>query len=471
MITPFASHILQSSAENLCFAHTFAGARLLEPIERPQHTQFIERRIAGKRLVDAPTRPRHVMGNVACREFTQAFPCPSPSYPAEEQEWIEWSLRKWTKSGETHSTDQNHLCESRYNRHIFCSGKIPPANQTVAVWQMDIPRVPDGFPPQTLLQLIQREKKLIREQRENRTLLCQLVRDYELRREEQPSESASLSEWNDILLKHNLPREVDFLRFISPKKSDEQEEGFEPEENTFHSERSSDDERVSGSEFDHINNSGVRETTEGVPNRERWLEPRRFIFNPQGKTWSEVSAEDVADVTGSPDFTQTAGEYAIEFSGSMVKEVAEQLGLKPNTLTKRISRQELVRMYHGVDFSQTMGKYFCIITLNGINHLKILGKAEAPLSEVLAKFLDEWEKSETNAVKQTRKTGKKSGADQPTIGEREREAVKRIRYAYETVIGVFVPDEEGIGATYRCYFGHQELIRVLAEECDVTLSI
>src|SRR5580704_14674230 len=124
---------------------TFAGARLLEPIERHQHIQFIERRMAGERLLDAPERPSHVMGDVACREFTQTFPCPLSSYPAEEQNWVEWSLRKWAKNTETHSTDQNHLCESRYNRHIFCSGKIPPANQTVAFWQMGIPRVPDVF--------------------------------------------------------------------------------------------------------------------------------------------------------------------------------------------------------------------------------------------------------------------------------------------------------------------------------------
>ncbi len=128
----------------------------------------------------------------------------------------------------------------------------------------------------------------------------------------------------------------------------------------------------------------MRETTEGVPSREKWLEPRRFIFNPQGKTWSEVIVADVEDVTNHPDFAQAAGEYAIEFSDMMVKEVAEQLGLKPNTLSQRISRQELVSMYHGVDFSQTMGHYFCIVTLNGVDHLKILGKAEAPLSEVLA---------------------------------------------------------------------------------------
>lgn len=60
---------------------TFAGARLLEPIECRQHIQFIERRIAAKRLVDPPQRPIHVVGDVACREFAENFPCPPSSAP------------------------------------------------------------------------------------------------------------------------------------------------------------------------------------------------------------------------------------------------------------------------------------------------------------------------------------------------------------------------------------------------------
>ncbi len=37
-----------------------------------------------------------------------------------------------------------------------------------------------------------------------------------------------------------------------------------------------------------------RETTEGdVPSREKWLAPIRLIFNPTGKKWSEVTADDI----------------------------------------------------------------------------------------------------------------------------------------------------------------------------------
>src|SRR5206468_7030181 len=125
-------------------------------------------------------------------------------------------------------------------------------------------------------------------------------------------------------------------------------------------ERSRDDEKVSERQFDGINYDGVRETgdwqkTEQVepvpePHREKWLETRRTHFNPSGKTWSEVTKEDIQDVTDDPGFVQDVREYEIEFNGLRVGEAAEQLGVKPNTLTKRISSRELKHMFHGVDF-------------------------------------------------------------------------------------------------------------------------
>jgi hypothetical protein len=478
---------------------TFAGARLLESIDRHQHIQFIERRIAVERYIDATERPRHIVGDVACREFAQTFPCPPSSHPTEEQDWVDVSLRMWAKSTKTHSTDQNLRCESRYNRYIFSSGKIPPASQTTAVWQMNIPArlsgdtplVPDVFPAPTLSELIQREKKLIREQHECRYLLSQIVSGYEadwrtqaerddlLRASKQACPSAygrvsfyfptlktgrlpqpsddSLHEWNEILLEHSkdektpLKEEIDFY---PPSSSENNFDGRE---------RSSDDDKVNGSEFNGLNNGGVRETTEGVPNREQWLDPRRYLFNPLGKKWSEVTDGDIADVTDRSDFAQIVGEYAIEFSNLTVKELAEQLGLKPNTLTKRISRQDLKSMFHDVDIARTAGNYFCIVTLKGENSLKMLGKADAPLAEVLSAFMDERRKSESNAVKQTRKTAKKNGVERKALKELERGTVERIRDAYDTVIGLFVPDA-GISGTFFRFFGHAGLIRAIARE-------
>ena len=420
--------------------------------------------------------------------------------PTEEP--LHLSLRR-AKSTKTHSTDQNHLCETRYNRHIFCSGKIPPASQTAAVWQMGIPHVPDVFRAPTLLELIQRKKRLIGEQRESRRLLSEIVSGYEAdwrtqaerddllratkkaRRSPhglpprsivkdidgrvplnviptlkmgtlpQPSDDL-LHKWNEILMEHSknektpLKEEIDFY---PPSSLENRSDGRE---------KSSDDEKVSGSEFDGLNNNGLRETTEGVPSREEWLEPRRYLFNPSDKTWSEVAAEDMTDATNRLDFAQTVREYAIEFSNLRVKEAAEQLGLKPNTLSQRISRQELNSMFHDVDFPT--GHFFCVVTLKGVNFLKILGSADASLPNVLAAFLREWKASEVNAVKMVRKAAMKSGVSQKDREQMECDAVEGVRDAYQVAIGLFVPDKDGFGCTYFSFHGHQELIEAALSE-------
>jgi hypothetical protein len=144
-----------------------------------------------------------------------------------------------------------------------------------------------------------------------------------------------------------------------------------------------------------------------------------------------------------------------------VTELAEQQGVKSNTLTKRISRQELNPMFHDVDFPT--GHFFCVVTLNGVNFLKILGGADDTLPDVLAAFLKEWKASEVNAIKMVRKTAKKSGADQQTREKKERDAVEGVRDAYQAVIGVFKPDAEGFGCTYFSFYGHQELITAALE--------
>ncbi len=153
-------------------------------------------------------------------------------------------------------------------------------------------------------------------------------------------------------------------------------------------------------------------------------------------------------MTNRPDFPQTALEYEINF-GNMTKEkAAEELGINAPALRKRISRQEREpkQPYHDVDFSKTIGKYFCIVGLHGRNHLKILGDADTPLMDVLKAFFVEWEKSETNAIKQTRKSA-----------DDEREAAERIQDAYDVVIELVVPDAEPFGCTFY-YFTKDELV-------------
>ena len=232
--------------------------------------------------------------------------------------------------------------------------------------------------------------------------------------------------------------------------------------------RPANDEGADGSQWDgfQFNNENLRETEQGEPHRESWLQPHRFYFNPAGKPWSEATSEDVEEITDNPKFATAVGEYEITFCGERVKDMAPQLGLRANTFSQRISRQELTSMFHDVDFQQTLGHWFCVVTLNGVNHLKLLGAADATLAEVSAAFLKEWTTSERNAIQQTRRDAKRLGYDYVTRLAREREAAQRVADAFEVVIGRLVPDKEGFGVSYYHYFGHTDLILQAAWETE-----
>jgi hypothetical protein len=430
-------------------------------------------------------------------------------------------LRQWAESTKTHPTDQNRLCEYRYNRHVYCAGKIPPASESAVVWQMRIPPpVPEAFAFKSLLQRIHREKTLIRAQRESRARLKALICGYDsdwqtqaeredlLRATKKARRSpnglpprrivkgedgnvplnvvptlktgslskppdALLDEWNKKLYevskdeKTPLREEIDFYQQPISEHGD-------AEHRRDGRERSPDDEKLSERQFDGVNYDGTRETGDWQkteqgepvpePRRERWLASRRTFFNPLGKKWSEVTADDIADVTEHPDFARIAREYEIQFSNLRVSEAAEQLGLKPNTLSQQISRQELTGMFHDVEFSKIIGNYFCVVSLNGRNHLKILGKSDTSLKDVMKAFVGEQKKSEANAIKQARKSAKAESIDKRATEKREREAVERIRDAYDTVIGLFVPDADEIGGTYYNFLGYEELLKAAAND-------
>jgi hypothetical protein len=200
---------------------------------------------------------------------------------------------------------------------------------------------------------------------------------------------------------------------------------------------------------------GVRETEQGVPNKEKWLEPRRTRWNPTGKKWADVTPADLEEIKDDPEFATNESEYGMTFCGVRITESAEPQNLKPNTLSKRISRLELKRMFHDVEFPS--GQYFCVVSLHKENRLVLLGSADTPLSDVLANFLEEWRKSEKNAIKQARNAAKKSGADQQTREQMERDATEGVRAAYEVVVGLFADDGDA-SCTYFSFHGHKELI-------------
>jgi hypothetical protein len=212
-----------------------------------------------------------------------------------------------------------------------------------------------------------------------------------------------------------------------------------------------------------------RETTKGTPNREQWFKSKRLFFNPdpQGKKWTEATAEDFKedfeDTKNDPRFQTALAEYQSIFSGSTITELAEELGVKPDTLKKRMSRQE----YTPVRVPGTAGYWFCVATLKGENHIKILGAADAPLTEILDTYIYEWCKSEKNAVKQARENAKKTGADQHAREKMEHGAIERIRDAYDTVIGVRAPGKKGFSETYRLFDGRKDFMTFVAKCKDL----
>jgi len=466
-------------------SNSFAGASLLEPICRRQHIQFIERRIAGDRLVDAPQRPTHVVGDVNCREFSRSFPCPGPSYPAEQEGWVAPSLRQWAKSTQTHSTDQNLLCESRYNRHIFCSGRIPAAGTTTALWQMDCPRVPDAYPLKTLSERIRREKRLIREQRESRWLLAQIVGGYEsdwhtqAEREDllratkkarrcphglpprsivkdidgrvplrvvptlktgrlpKPPEEL-LSKWNEILYEASkddstpLREEIDFY---PPRFAEANFDGRE---------RSSDDERVSEFEFDSVNNNGVRETTSEVPNDVNRSLQYQLKYNPHGKSRAAIEQQ----VRKHPDFLVDAARVEIQTTNAPIVEVAEQLGVGYDWLRQQLSRGNQVLDLYGSDpqtalIRELLGNHTrvpdgfnIVIRLNNRVEIKRLGDTDSPQQNLDA-LLRLQKATMKDALKYERKKARKNGLSNEELAMAEQAARARVQEAYRLCFELF----------------------------------
>jgi hypothetical protein len=490
---------------------TFVGARLLEPIERHQHIQFIERRIAGERLMEPQVRPHHFQGEEA-KQYAAENPVPQnpdkSSVPLHlvidsynESQPIDISLRPWAKSQQTY---QNHLCEYRYNRHIFSLNKIPPASQTAAIWQMGIPPVPDVFPLKTLLERIQREKRLIREQRENRWLLAQVVGGYEadwrtqaerddlLRTTKKARRSPHglpprsivkdidghvplnvvptlktgnlpqppdelLSVWNNILLEQSkndktpLAEEIDFY---PPSFGENRFDGRD---------RSSHDERVGGSEFDGINYDGTRETTRDVPNdtprRSEYQEKYKHVipYNPLRKGRTEEAEQAVRNHR---DFLVDAFRHHVQTTNTPVVEIAKQMGVGYDWLRQQLSRGNqtldlyktnahvaVAREIVGVRKAPIPFGFNISVCLNNtveIKHLGALTDSPETYLKALARYQEATIK---DALKYAGRRARTHGWTVEQL-EAEKQVVRdRIKAAYRPHFESFQREAEGVGGT------------------------
>jgi hypothetical protein len=174
---------------------------------------------------------------------------------------------------------------------------------------------------------------------------------------------------------------------------------------------------------------------QGGQDKGEFIAKLRTHFNPNGLTWAQAG-DSFQDILDDEDFLDAANQYAIEFDGETVKDKADELGVKPNTLSKQISRRELRGIFHGINFADVSG-FFCIVKLKNENRLIHLGDANDSLPDVLARFLREWRKSEINAVKFARKQAKKYKWSHEILLEEEKRARGRVFQSYDVVIGHF----------------------------------
>ena len=420
-----------------------------------------------------------VVGDDACRAYILQHPCPPPSYPSGEQDYVDVSLRQWTKSAKIHPTDQNHLCQYRYNRYVHCSGAVPPAAQTSPDNWCQPPR---AYPP-NLVPLTFRNGNDIDDEIEGaRSRVSKIATEYELdwrtraEREEflrqtrkarrsphglpprkaikrlrelndirgnvdhEPVpilKTSNLPEpppellvyWNDLLERFGLPEEVDFY---PPSFSENGSDGRE---------RSPEDE-ICERQFDAINFDGNCETTGVRPHdhqsRSEWQKRWQALFNPSNKDWKDATPADFRGVIEDPDFPRELARMQVMFNGLTIQELAGQLSTTPNALTKSLSRNkdlpsQLERMIAGIDDSKADSRFGVVVHMNGRNELKILGTSDDPTSKLHLALKKEHAKSRKAALKLARRNARRKKWDATKWQAEEEAAIKRIDQAYAPI--------------------------------------
>jgi hypothetical protein len=362
---------------------------------------------------------------------------------------------------------------------------------------MEIPRVPEAFPVETLFERIQREKRLIREQRKSKRLLTQIVNDYEndwrthvecedlLRQTKKarrspfglpprstvkdlngyvrvptlktgklpkPSEEL-LSEWNEILYEASkneptpLREEIDFY---APSFAENNFDGRE---------RSSDDEKVSGFGFDGINNNGVRETTREVPNdvnrRSEYQKKYQHVipYSLMGKGRTEQAEQAVRN---HPDFWVDAARNEIQMTNATIVEVAERMGIDYDWLRQRLSRgNQILDMYktnpHAAVNHEILGGrevpdgFNMGIHLNNIWEFKYLGAVTDSPQKHLKALLRCKKATTKDALKHERRKARKNGWSNQQLAEAEQAARARVEEAYRLPVEFLRTAIEGEG--------------------------
>jgi hypothetical protein len=376
---------------------TFRGASLLQPI--PYKT------VKGL--------PLHV--------YAQEHPCPAPSYPAEEQRFVEPSLRSWAKSMKIYATDQNRLCRDRMSR-FRTNSKILPVSQTAALWHMTIPpSVPEpsfvnfGTTREDIHAVTELGHKYIERLRlANKRVGIEPIGTKELQKD-----------WNAYLTDAlKRPAEIIKVKIIGRNRFDADRRAIRKEERRYREGFVENDDSASDSfEGMHITNDGVRDTTEPVPERKVLFRRWQIEFNPDGlssKEWEEPGTEHELER-----FKTGAAEYLTTFNNVPITEAITQteLNVTPAALVKRFARKAAKK--RGPDWSKVTGHYFCVVHLNGRDEIKILAPLDATFIQACEVFMKKMRASKVSAAKEEKR--KKNKAN---LNERMKNASARIQQAY-----------------------------------------
>ena len=433
--------------ERFVASDLFNGARLLEPI--------LYKALHGV--------PIHV--------YAQEHPVPAASYPSGDQDWVDLSLRGWAKSLKTHTTDQNRLCEYRYNQYVYCKGTILPAAQTATVWQIEPPKVrernevPESFrldedvqaevdaAHQAVRKLVSDYENDWRTQVEHEDLLrgrikrAERFKDLDSIHESAAIMSGKLARpsekpenyWNTELRKYHLPQEIDFYppRFVH-KTSDGHV-------------RSRDDEngRDAGFEADGISYDGMRETVGDCPNdhqeRKRWFPWFRAILNEEGWTYGQWVPEGFTDINGwtpereaeirnHPKFPAFVALYQVFFDGRSIDEL--NIDKDPNTVAKWLARAKEIKgdYISESDRQKSIGHYVCDVVLNNRRMSKILAPLDGPVEDAVKALNRERQKAQRKAIDNARQDAKAKRLGKKATQALIAESIKRIDKAYEVLL-------------------------------------
>jgi hypothetical protein len=426
---------------------SFNGARLLQPI------------------------PYQTIHGVPIHVYAQKHPCPITSYPSGEQDWVDVSLRSWVKSTKTRTSDQNYLCEYRYNRYIHCKGVILSAAQTATVWQMEPSKVceRDEVPKSFRLdEDVQAEvdaardavRKLVAEyendwqtQAEQEQLLRSHIKKAQLHNDlihdspaimcgklAQPPEELENS-WNAELRKYDLPPEMDFYppQFVH-KTYDGRERS-----------RNDEDDRDAGFEADGISYDGMRETQGDRPNdhqeRKHWFPWFRGVLNEEG--WTAVkwvpegftaiggwTPEREAEIRNHPKFPALVALYQVLFSGRSIDEL--DIDKDSDTTAKLLARAKEIKgpldSIPESDWQKAIGHYACTVVLNNRGTLKILAPLDGPVADAVTALNKERQKVRRKAIDNAKQDAKARGLGKKAAKALIAERVKRIDQAYDEVL-------------------------------------